>query len=248
MPVVVGAILCGGMGRRLRPLTFYFQKSMIPVGSKQKPLLEYIVRLMKYHGIEKIHMLVGYKGQQVINYFNNGERFGVEINYVWDNPSFNGNGGSLYNAYMQGFFDEAEDVLVYYGDILSNIDLSDLIKYHRELNASATLALSKNYRVSVGVVELRDGQVVKIEEKPPLGKPVTIGILIVRKSALQYLGDIVESRGEADIMGDFIPYLIDKGFKVGGYLTDAFWYDVGSTEKYEKLDPDEVDSIFSFIL
>ncbi|RLE60471.1 MAG: hypothetical protein DRJ35_03220 [Thermoprotei archaeon] len=248
MSRVVGAILCGGEGRRLRPLTYYFQKSMIPVGSKQKPLLEYIVRLMNYHGVKDIVMLVGYKGQQVVNYFNDGERFGVRIKYVWDNPSYEGNGGSLYNAYNQGFFDTADNILVYYGDILSNVNLTELIEYHRKLNASSTLALSKEYRVAVGVVELNNGNVVKIEEKPPLGKPVTIGILVVKKSALQYLGEIVESKGGADIMGDFLPYLLKKNFKVGGYITDAFWYDVGSTEKYEKLDPEEVDKIFSFLI
>lgn len=247
MSRTVGVVLCGGEGKRLRPLTYYFQKSMIPIGTKQKPLLEYIVRLMKYHGVEDIVMLVGYKGQQVVNYFNNGKRFGVRIRYVWDDPGYGGNGGSLYHAYLEGALRQDDELLVYYGDILSNINLRELLGYHESRNAAATLALSKNYRVSVGVVELRGGDVVRIEEKPPLGKPVTIGILVLRGGLLDYLGEIVEAKGEADIMGDLIPLLLSRSLRVSGYLTDAFWYDVGSTEKYEKLDPDEIDRIFSFL-
>jgi len=246
-PRTVGVVLCGGEGKRLRPLSYYFQKAMIPIGTLQKPLLEYIIRLMKYHGIKEVVMLVGYKGQQVVNYFNNGSRFGVKIRYVWDDPAYPGNGGSLYHAYLEGALSKEDELLVYYGDILSNIDLGDLMATHFSRNPAATLALSKNYRVSVGVVELRDGEVVKIEEKPPLGKPVTIGILALKGGALEYLGEIVEEKGQADIMGDLIPLLLKRGLRVGGYLTDAFWYDVGSTEKYEKLDPQEIDRIFSFL-
>jgi len=63
----IGVILCGGEGKRLRPLTYYFQKAMIPVGSQQKPLLEYIVRLMKFHGITKItHRLQGTANRELL--------------------------------------------------------------------------------------------------------------------------------------------------------------------------------------
>ena len=79
MKHTVALILCGGEGTRLRPLTFYFQKTMLPIGLNQKPLLEYIVRLLKYHRINDIVMLVGYKYKQIINYFEDGSRFGVHI-------------------------------------------------------------------------------------------------------------------------------------------------------------------------
>lgn len=243
----VGVVLCGGEGKRLRPLTYYFQKAMIPVGTQQKPLLEYIIRLMKFHGIRDIVMLVGYKGQQIVNYFNNGERYDVKISYVWDDPNFGGNGGALLNAYLKGIFGEAEDILVYYGDILSDINLREMLEFHRKGGFASTLALSLNYRVAVGVAELDGAEVRKMVEKPPLGKPVTIGILVVKRRALEYLKEIAEGKKEVDIMGDFIKALLDKGLRVGGYLTDAFWFDLGTTEAYEKLDPEEVDRRFSFL-
>ena len=243
----VGVVLCGGEGKRLRPLTYYFQKAMIPVGSQQKPLLEYIVRLMKHHGIRDLVMLVGYKGQQIVNYFNKGERYDVNISYIWDDPNFGGNGGALLNAYLKGAFEGAEDIIVYYGDILSDINLSEMLKFHRENNFTSTLALSPNYRVAVGVAELKNNEVINLVEKPPLGKPVTIGIVAIKKRALEYLHELAESKKDIDIMGDLIRILIERKLRVGGYVTTSFWFDLGTTEAYEKLDPSEVDQRFAFL-
>jgi mannose-1-phosphate guanylyltransferase len=243
----VGVVLCGGEGKRLRPLTYYFQKAMIPVGAQQKPLLEYIVRLLSYHGLKKLVLLVGYKGQQIVNYFDNGERYGVEISYVWDNPAYGGNGGALYNAYEQGHFNNAENVLVYYGDILSDINIADFLAFHEKNQFTATLALSTNYRVAVGVAEVKGERVVNLVEKPPLGKPVTIGLVVFRRNSFEYLRELIETKKEVDIMGDFIRVLLNRGLSIGGYITDAFWFDLGTTEAYEKLDPNEVDRRFSFL-
>ena len=71
---VKGVVLCGGEGARLRPLTYYFQKTLLPVGSAQRPVLEYMLRLLRHHGISDVVLLVGYKHEQVMNYFGQGER------------------------------------------------------------------------------------------------------------------------------------------------------------------------------
>ena len=97
-----GIILSGGEGKRLRPLTYYFQKCMIPIGSRQKPLFEYVVRLLAYHDVRDITLLVGYKHEQITNYFNGGERFRVRLDYLNDDPNLKGSGGSLINAYQKG--------------------------------------------------------------------------------------------------------------------------------------------------
>jgi len=245
---VKGAVLCGGEGVRLRPLTYYFQKTMIPVGCRQKPLIEYVVRLLKYHGVEDIVLLVNYKAEQIMNYLENGSRFGVKLEYVWDEPGMKGNGGALYNAYAKGYFDGYENVLVYYGDILTDLDIRGLINHHRKTGAVATIALSRYYTVSVGVAEVDGEKVVSLTEKPPLNKPVVIGILVLKSAALDALGEVVNEKGEADIMRDLIPLLISRKYHVAAFLTDAFWYDVGSTERYEKLDPKVVDERLGFLL
>ncbi|MCD6164536.1 MAG: nucleotidyltransferase family protein [Candidatus Odinarchaeota archaeon] len=247
--MVVGVVLCGGEGKRLRPLTYYFQKVMIPVGGKQKPLLEYVVRLLGYHGIKDVVLLVNYKAEQIKNYFDDGKRFGVSIKYVMDDPSLRGTGGAILNAFRQGAIGADDTFVVYYGDILSNIDLSDMLRFHREKGSVATLGLAKRFTVRVGVADLDDdGRVKGFVEKPELEKPVNIGILVLEGSVFNLLNELSQERNDIDLSGDVIPALIKRGQPVYGYVTDSFWYDVGSTERYEKLDNGLVDEKLGFLL
>ena len=140
MPRAKALILCGGPGTRLRPITYYFQKTMIPVGTKQKPLLEYVVRLLKYHGIRELTFLVNYKYEQIENYFSDGSRFGVKISYLHDDPKLKGTGGSILNAYHKEVINSDDTLLVYYGDILTNLDIREMIRYHKRKKASATVS------------------------------------------------------------------------------------------------------------
>jgi mannose-1-phosphate guanylyltransferase len=243
-----GIILAGGEGKRLRPLSYYFQKCMIPLGNQQKPLLEYIVRLMRYYNIEDIALLVGYKHEQIVNYFNSGQRFGVSITYVPDEPSLKGTGGALLNMYHKGLIGSHDLLLIYYGDIVSDIDLSEMIAQHKDKRAVATLALSKGYQLPVGVAEVKGGAVTDWTEKPHLELSIGTGILILNSSALPELGLLSAKYSTLDIMTHLIPHLIQKGDLVSAYETDAFWYDVGSTERYEKVDHDLIDKCFARIL
>ena len=246
---VKGVILCGGPGKRLRPITYYFQKSMIPIGKRQKPLLEYIVRLFKYHGIEELTLLVGYKSEQIVNYFDDGDRFGLKISYVKDDENFKGTGGALMNAYDKKFIGEDDRIIIYYGDIISDLDLRDMLNYHESHDASATIALSKNFTIKVGLAELGpDGKLIGFIEKPKLDKPVSTGILVLEGRELKSLREIMVKGKEMDLMRDAIPHLISLGKPVFGYLTEAFWYDVGSAEAYEKLDFNLVEEKLSHIL
>jgi len=245
--MTVGVVLCGGPGTRLRPLTYYFQKVMVPVGRRQKPLLEYVIRSMKFHGIVDIALLVNYKAEQIANYFEDGSRFGVRISYSHDDPNLIGTAGSIFNAYKNGVIDADETLLIYYGDILSNLDLGGLVRFHLERGATATLALASGFPVRVGIAELDDdGRVLGFVEKPVVKRPVSIGVAVLDGRVVGKLGGLIKGR-RLDLMGDVIPYLIREGEPVYGYLTDAFWYDVGSVEAYEKLDHELVDELFSYL-
>ena len=241
---VVGVILAGGEGKRLRPLTYYFQKCMIPIGSEQKPLLEYILLHLRKHGINSVKLLVGYKHEQIVNYFNSGSRFGLDIEYFHDDPSMGGSGGALLNAATKDAFKIANILLVYYGDILSNLNLSALIKQHIDSDACATIAVTNKYEVPVGVADI-DGTTVKSWiEKPEISIYAGIGVVAFDIEVLDDLNKFDTGANQMDIMGDLIPYLVQHGKKVDAYLTDAFWYDVGSTEKYEKIDNGLIDKLF----
>jgi mannose-1-phosphate guanylyltransferase len=241
---VVGLVLAGGEGRRLRPLTYYFQKCMIPIGSKQKPLLEYILLLMKLHKISDVKLLVGYKSEQIKNYFDDGSRFELKIDYLTDDPTLSGSGGAILNAARKGTLEDAEDLLIYYGDIISNLNLTEMIHQHLDEKNAATLAVTRGFKVPVGVAELEGKRITGWVEKPEIDIYAGIGIILLRKKALEALGMLAEGREKMDLMGDIIPSLIGMEERVGAYVTDAFWYDVGSTEKYEKLDNHIVDTLF----
>jgi len=238
-------ILCGGPGKRLRPITYYFQKAMIPIGPKQKPLLEYIIRLLKFHDVSEIVSLVDYKAEQITNYFDNGSRFGVNLSYVYDDPHCKGTAGSILNAYRTKAIKKSDTLLVYYGDILTDMNLGDLIEYHKGKEADVTVALASGFTVRVGVADLGDGErILGFVEKPKLEKPVSIGIVVMEGKILAHIESLKEKTADIDLMADVIPDLIRGGKRVHGYVTDAFWYDVGSVEAYEKLDPSMIDQKF----
>jgi len=243
-----GLILCGGTGTRLRPITYYFQKTMIPIGLKQKPLLEYVVRLLSFHGIVDLAFLVNYKAEQIVNYFDDGSRFGVKISYLHDVPKLGGTAGSLLNAYRQGAATTEDTLLVYYGDIVTTIDLKDLLNYHSSKHALATVALASGFTVRVGLADLdKNDKIRGFVEKPKLEKPVSIGIMSLEGKTLQDIERLHKEKRRVDLMKDLIPYLVKNSKAVYGYLTKAFWYDVGSTEAYEKLDHGSVDKSFAYL-
>jgi mannose-1-phosphate guanylyltransferase len=203
---------------------------MVPVGSEQKPILEYVIRLLRYHKMDDIVLMVNYKANQIINYFENGSRFKVKLIFIHDNPQFQGTGGALLNA-------------------ISNINLSELLDRHLETDSAATVALSTDFPLRVGVAEvMKDGRISRFVEKPRLDKPVSIGILALKsKVALTHLKKLIEKKNNVDIMGDLLPHLIVIGERVQAYMTKASWYDLGTIERYEKLDNTFIDKELHYL-
>jgi mannose-1-phosphate guanylyltransferase len=249
MSEIKGIILCGGKGTRLRPLTYYIQKTMVPIGVKQKPLLEYVVQLFKFHGIKDLVFLVNYKSEQIINYFEDGSRFGMNISYVDDDPNSKGTAGAVLTAYNKGLVSDDDTLLVYYGDIITNMNLTKLLQFHKNKQAWSTVALSSGFKVRVGLATLDcDSKILGFEEKPTLEKPVSVGISVLKGEMLQEMKLLKGNKPELDFMGEVLPYILKEGKPVYGYVSKAFWYDVLSTEALEKLDPQIVAETFKEIL
>lgn len=244
-----GIILAGGQGTRFRPLTYYFQKCMIPVGEDQKPVLEYIVRLFAYHDIRDLVVLVGYKHQQVKNYFNDGSRFDVDLKYVLDDPDYKGNAGAIVNAYRRGIINKEDNLIIYYADILSDFDLKEMLQHHIDSEASATVALAGGYKVRVGTAEIKDGLITQFIEKPELDQPVSVGISILKGSSLEEMAHLHDEKKKKslDLMGEFVPYLIETGHPVKAYISNAFWYDLGSLERYESFETQGLSKRLKFL-
>ena len=114
----------------------------------------------------------------------------------------------------------------------------------------ATVALSTDFPLRVGVAEvLKNGQITRFVEKPRLNKPVSIGILALKSNiAINHLKKLTEKKQNLDIMGDLLPHLILNGERVQAYMTKAFWYDLGTIERYEKLDNTFIDKELRYLL
>lgn len=119
-----------------------------------------------------------------------------------------------------------------------------MLRQHVESGSVATLAVTNGFKVPVGVAEVEGTQVTGWVEKPRIDIYAGIGVVALSPEALEALEGLAVGREKLDLMGDLIPFLICKWRRVEAYQTDAFWYDVGSTEKYEKLDNDLVDRLF----
>jgi mannose-1-phosphate guanylyltransferase len=233
--VTRGAVLCGGEGTRLRPLIKDRQKTMIEIGPHRRPLLEYIVRLLAYHGVTSITLLTGYRSEEIEKHFDHGDRFGVHLTYSKDPIGLNGSAHSLAHALEKGTVGEFDELLVYYGDILSALNVRDLLEHHRSKGSDLTLVLTKDYRLPVGVAQVADGRVVSFSEKPTMELKTTIGCLVMSKKTVPVLEDVTAGGGR-DIMTNFVPTVIARGLKVSPFYLDGFWQDIGTLEAYEKLD------------
>jgi len=217
---------------------------MIPVGFSEKPILEFIVRWISRWGLNDFLVLIGYRWKQVVNYFGNGSRFNVRMRYVVDKPPYSNTGGALRRALDLGLLDSYEDVLVWYGDILASVNVKNLIEEHRLSGADATLVLTQAYKVPVGIATLdEDGRVIELSEKPELKLNATIGVLMLKVDSVKSIIKSSNLGYDFDIMGDMIPSMAKRGFKIKPFIHKDFWYDVGSIERYEKLDHEKLEKL-----
>ncbi len=232
---VIAVVLAGGKGTRFRPFTEIIPKPMMPIGSSEKPLLEHIVSWLAKHGLKDYVFLVGYKWKQIQNYFRDGSYMGIRIRYSIDDKEYSGTGGALVKAALNGFFDSYDHVLVWYGDIIAEVDVGELLRQHHRTGADATLVLADRYQLPVGVARVNsNGDVVELKEKPWIDIMITIGVLVVEKKAVVEAG---RALGKSfDIMGDMIPWMIRRGYRVKAFIHRGPWYDVGSLERYKKFE------------
>jgi len=218
-------ILAGGKGTRMRPLTYEMPKPMIPL--KGKPLIQHIIELCRKYEIREIIMSVGYLGDKIKDHFGDGSHLGVDIKYVEEKQEL-GTAGPLRLArkYINGPF------LMFNGDVLSNIDLSDLIRFHTEQKATATIALTQvEDTSSFGVARLKGHSIVGFVEKPKNGlesRLINAGVYVLEQEVIDYV-----PKGKAMMETDVFPKLTNEG-KLFGYPFDGQWFDTGTPEAYER--------------
>jgi NDP-sugar pyrophosphorylase family protein len=218
-------ILAGGKGTRMRPLTYEMPKPMIPL--KGKPLIQHIIELCRKYEIREIILSIGYMGDKIRDHFGDGSHLGVDIKYVEEHEEM-GTAGPLLLAkeHLKSPF------LMFNGDVLSDIDLADLISFHTEQNGLATIALTQvEDTSSFGVARLKGHKIVGFIEKPKSGEEsrlINAGVYVLEPEVLGYI-----PKGKAMLERDVFPKLSDEG-KLYGYPFDGQWFDTGTPEAYEK--------------
>jgi NDP-mannose synthase len=218
-------ILAGGRGTRLRPFTASFPKPLVPVGDK--PVLELLIRSLLRHGIRDVTLSLGYLAELVQAYFQQRQRLLTKLNLTYvleEEPT--GTAGSL--ALVDGLDDT---FLVMNGDLLTDLNFNDLVRFHRENGAVLTIATQRrNVKIDFGVLEF-DGarRITDYFEKPEHFYDVSMGVYVYEPSVLRY----IEAGAYLDFP-DLVLRLVEDGQRVCAYVTDCLWLDIGRPDDYER--------------
>jgi len=216
-------ILAGGKGTRLVPYTTIFPKPLMPIGDV--PVLDVVLKQLKRHGFTKVIMAVGYLAELLETYFGNGSKYGIDIQYSRESKPL-GTAGPL--SLIENL---ASPFLVMNGDILTTLNYTALIDYHKKRGAVATIAMhQRTVNVDFGVIELnRDNEISNYIEKPNLKYLVSMGIYIFESRVVSY----IKPNEELDFP-DLVKKLLENNEKVVGYPNDSYWLDIGRHDDYER--------------
>lgn len=219
--------MAGGEGVRLRPLTCKSPKPMVPVAGK--PAIGHIVGLLKKHQITEIAITLKYMPWEITEYLGDGSEYGVHITYFTENEPL-GTAGSV--ATCRGFIEE--DFLVISGDCITDVDLSDVLNFHRRNKADATLVMTRaETPTEYGVVLAGDdGKIEGFLEKPSWGEVISdlvnTGIYILSPQIMK----LCTGKGAEDFAKDIFPQVLKKNMRFFGYETDRYWCDIGEANAY----------------
>jgi len=223
-----GMILAAGEGKRLRPLTRYLPKPMLPLAGR--PLLEHIIIHLRDCGVTRLAINLHHLPEAVMSYFGDGSRWNVSLRYSVEEQLLGSAGGV---KRLQSFFNDT--FLLYYGDVYTQADLRPMIEFHRRSGATATMGL---YHVpdpwNRGIVELDDAAaIVKFVEKPPreqvFSDLANAGIYVLEPEVL----DMIPEGRVWDFGHDVFPAMLAHDSHVAGYVIEGVVIDIGLPEKYQ---------------
>ncbi|MBE9004300.1 NDP-sugar synthase [Fortiea sp. LEGE XX443] len=235
-------ILAAGKGTRVRPITYTTPKPMIPI--LQKPVMEFLVELLRQHGFDQIMVNVSHLAEEIENYFRDGQRFDVQIAYSFEGKiddegkligeAIGSAGGMRRIQDFSPFFDDTFVVLC--GDALIDLDLTAAVKWHKSRGSIATI-IAKSVPLeevsSYGVVVTDDdGRIKAFQEKPSveeaLSTNINTGIYIFEPEVFKY----IPSGVEYDIGSQLFPKLVEVGAPFYAIPMDFEWVDIGKVPDY----------------
>ncbi len=222
-------ILVGGLGMRLRPLTNHTAKPMIPVVNR--PFIEYLIELLKRHGLREVILSSYYLPESIRGYFGDGSRFGVSIEYCIEQKPL-GTAGAVKNCepLLNG-----ETFIMFNGDILTDLDLTALVNFHKENGAIATVSLGKVIDpTTYGMIDVAKGRAIRWYEKPSWNEAtsrwVNLGACVLEPEVLQ----TIPPGEQVSIERETFPSLISSRKPIFAFQSLAYWLDIGTPPKYLK--------------
>lgn len=222
---IKAVVLAGGLGTRLYPLTRKTAKCMLPVN--EKPLLEHIIQYLASYGFREIIITVGNKQRQIMKHFGDGSKFGVKLHYSIERKAV-GTAGSLKNAERL----ITDTTLIMQGDTLTNFKLNEIIAFHNNKGALATIAFTsvKNTKGYGLAVMNENKRVTKFDEKPArsFSNLVNTGIYVLEHKVLDY----IPPNRKFDFARDLFPLLLRKKLPLYGIEVSGYWFDIGTPESY----------------
>lgn len=215
-------IMVGGKGTRLRPLTEEIPKPLLPVLGV--PCLEYVIKSIADVGIKEIILACGYKSQKINDIIGNGERFGIQISYAYEeHPA--GTAGAV--KLLEDRVDQR--FLVASGDVLADVNIADMVKTHERGEAMATMALTEvDEPTEFGIVGIDEGMsIIRFKEKPKedevFSKLINAGVYVIERDVLS----LIPKDTMFDFSKDLFPLMLSKGVPLKGHIIDGFWMDIG---------------------
>jgi len=216
-------VLAGGKGTRLAPYTHIIPKPMMPIGDKA--ILEILLYQMRRAGITEVVLTVGYLAGLMRAFFRDGSHLGMNICYYHEEHPL-GTAGSL--ALIEGLDDT---FIVCNGDVLTTLDMRELIDFHKLNHGVATIASHRRQvRIDLGVVQT-DGfcRIIGYQEKPTIDYNASMGIYIFEPEVLQYI-----PKGQYLDFPNLVLSLLGASKKVVAYPFDGYWQDLGRPDDYEQ--------------
>lgn len=216
-------LMAGGLGTRLMPLTENCPKPMLPVGGK--PILESILESFSEQGFRQFFLSVNYLAHAVRDHFGDGSQWGVDISYLHEDKRL-GTAGALSLLPER----PSEPLVVMNGDLLTKVRFDNMLNFHAEHGAAATMAVREyDFQVPYGVVQLNGSNIAAIEEKPVHRFFVNAGIYTLSPTAFEHIPN--------DVFFD-MPTLFERmlaaGHPTSAYPLREYWLDIGRLEEFER--------------
>jgi NDP-sugar pyrophosphorylase family protein len=238
-------ILSAGYGSRLRPLTSFLPKPLIPV--LNRPLLWYLIASLRRAGIHEIAINLHYRGDQIRSWLGSGSNLGVQVTYSEETALLGSAGGVRRLRYFFG----DEPAVIIHGDLLFDVDLAEVIQYHQLRDAQATIVLHPaHHRYRYGMIKINAlGEIAQFVDhyapwiSGPLIETVFTGVQILEPAVL----DAIPVGSAAMLTTEVYPHLLRSAGRFYGYLMHGYWSDLGTPVRYWEANMDLVSGRLALV-